>query len=703
MAVSEGYIKAVQATINRIKDETKAGYDKFQEAWKNVFLFGRSADGSEFLTTVQQARMQGFWPENPKRRGEGLPKTTASAQDLTTTLSDPVLKTSHLALDKLRPTALKHARALDAADKYTPEVIEKEFNDIISGLIKNAGGLQEAKDIIKKAESDDQVDQLFEMFDETPKYSSNSEFIAEIKKWAGVAESESTTKEKVEQKPTTPPTPPPVKSEPAKSEAPAAPKQTPAAPATEKKEKPTPTPSAVATSAVEKTEKEEPKVPTAAAVLSVESEAESAEAASTSTRVKNAPVAPSPGVLLGEPPAGKPAEPQVSQTTTINNFNTQAGVAPASDDQTKAKSILEEQLRKLEEMKSVYREEEKIVKSTETARSIAASPSTALAEINKRFDRTETGKEGGAEEAPKSRFAGIKASILKGASSLGSLMSGLLSPTPKGEEAQAGGTSAVTKVQDYIKSALGKGFSPGEVTGFEPASEKFEPAVRVKQVALDVKGAGPAQPKEPLSPMGVADKMAAESGSTLEEFSPAEIGTQEILNKAGEESPDVLKMGNFESTLKIEPNMLQSPAAGAGSTNLSTSVSNEQSNVKVKSSNPISNRSLVNNVLNPPNPVVAEVKGLNKTISSTSEKMNSSIEKISTSSVKEAAIPLTPGSQNLTTNNSTFNQMSGMQEESEKREQGQGEQSSMDDGLSSYYLQAIYDALVVQGIKIRTI
>ena len=57
------------------------------------------------------------------------------------------------------------------------------------------------------------------------------DIIAEIKKWAGVAESESTTKEKVEQKPTTPPTPPPVKSEPAKAEAPAVPKETPAAPA----------------------------------------------------------------------------------------------------------------------------------------------------------------------------------------------------------------------------------------------------------------------------------------------------------------------------------------------------------------------------------------------------------------------------------------------------------------------------------------
>ena len=673
MAVSGEYREHAIAKLDARIKKNLQGIVAFQKARKNV-TSGKSWDEKELLTKEQTDAMAEFWPDDSGQKNVDVMKLSGY-------MADPVFKASYLELEKLAKKARAYVNAVEAKEK-----IDNDFADFTRDL----GGDKAIKDLIKEDTPDSEIADLFSASNSAPDYVDDEVLIKELRNLAsGETPAESAPKEKAEQKPAAPTT--------TETTSP------PAAPATEKKEKPTPTPSAVATSAVEKTEKAEPKVPTAAAVLSVESEAESPEAASTSTRVKNAPVAPSPGVLLGEPPAGKPAEPQVSQTTTINNFNTQAGAAPASDDQTKAKSILEEQLRKLEEMKSFYREEEKIVKSTETARSIAASPSTALAEINKRFDRTETGKEGGAEEAPKSRFAGIKASILKGASSLGSLMSGLLSPTPKGEEAQAGGTSAVTKVQDYIKSALGKGFSPGEVTGFEPASEKSEPAARVKQAALDVKGAGPAQPKEPLSPMGVAGKMAAESGSEQEEFSPAEIGTQEILNKAGEESPDVLKMGNFESTLKIEPNMLQSPAAGAGSTNLSTSVSNEQSNVKVKSSNPISNRSLVNNVLNPPNPVVAEVKGLNKTISSTSEKMNSSIEKISTSNVKEAAIPLTPGSQNLTTNNSTFNQMGGMQQEEEKKEQEQGEQGSADDSLSSYYLQAIYDALVVQGIKIRTI
>jgi hypothetical protein len=487
------------------------------------------------------------------------------------------------------------------------------------------------------------------------------------------------------------------------------------------------TPSAIVAGAIEKTEKVEPKVPTAASVLSVESETGSAELDAPLTRIKNAPVAPSPGALLGEPLV-KQTEAQASQTITnnfnsqagiepvsqtiTNNFNTQASIEPVSGDQTTANLILLEQLKKLEEMKSIYFEEQKLVKSTESARSIAASPSTALAEINKSFDITESAKGMPAEETAglKTRFAGINATILKGAASLGQLMSGLISPMPKAGEAQAGEASTVRKLPDYVQGALGKGLSPVEVTGFVAEPEKPEPVSRVRQTSLNttMPEAGKAQLQ--FIPEGMAGKILSEAGADQAELAYlGEISAQEILNRAGEESPDIFKMGNFESTLKIEPQMLESPATSSGSANVSesteysSSVKNEQANIKVKSSNPISNRSLVNNIINPPNPVVAEVKGLNNTISNTSEKMNSSIEKISTASVKEAAAQLTQGAQTLTTNNSTVNQMNGMQEAVEKREQSQSSQGSMGDGLSSYYLQAIYDALVVQGIKIRSI
>jgi hypothetical protein len=126
--------------------------------------------------------------------------------------------------------------------------------------------------------------------------------------------------------------------------------------------------------------------------------------------------------------------------------------------------------------------------------------------------------------------------------------------------------------------------------------------------------------------------------------------------------------------------------------------------ITVKSTNPIKNKSLVNQILNPPNQVAQGVDNLGKVITSTTNTMTSSItDKLST---------LTPPAQTesvlanqIVNNNSsnTVNQSSQLAQPAVTEAKPTEEMAGNSMGLSEYYLQAIHDSLIIHGIKIRTI
>ena len=138
----------------------------------------------------------------------------------------------------------------------------------------------------------------------------------------------------------------------------------------------------------------------------------------------------------------------------------------------------------------------------------------------------------------------------------------------------------------------------------------------------------------------------------------------------------------------------------------SQSISNSEStnNVSVKSTNPIKNKAAVNQILNPPNPVAQGVDNLGKVITNTSNTMTSSItDKLSTLT-PVAQADSGPANQIVNNNSSsTVNQASQPEQAGTKTDSPAVEAATSSPGMSEYYLQAIHDALIVQGIKIRNI
>jgi hypothetical protein len=126
-------------------------------------------------------------------------------------------------------------------------------------------------------------------------------------------------------------------------------------------------------------------------------------------------------------------------------------------------------------------------------------------------------------------------------------------------------------------------------------------------------------------------------------------------------------------------------------------------NMKVKASAPVQSATL-NAVANPPNPLIPEVQSLSTTVKESSSQMSGAI----TQKIAEAASSQSAGSTSSTITNNVSNltaqpMMQAAQAAQAQQGQSQMQQVVESSGLSEYYLQAIYEALIVQGVKLRTI
>ena len=126
-------------------------------------------------------------------------------------------------------------------------------------------------------------------------------------------------------------------------------------------------------------------------------------------------------------------------------------------------------------------------------------------------------------------------------------------------------------------------------------------------------------------------------------------------------------------------------------------------NVSIKSSAP-AEKAALNNIANPPNPLIPEVQNLSSTVRNTSSEMTSAItQKLTEASTVQAS---SAGSSTITNNiNNLSSQMTqpGIISTGQTETAQPAQQMVESSGLSEYYLQAIYEALIVQGVKLRTI
>lgn len=153
-----------------------------------------------------------------------------------------------------------------------------------------------------------------------------------------------------------------------------------------------------------------------------------------------------------------------------------------------------------------------------------------------------------------------------------------------------------------------------------------------------------------------------------------------------------------ESEPSTEVRSTEPSASGQSTNNLFKSA------VSVESNSPIKNKSTVNQIMNPPNPIAQGIDSLGQTITNTSNNVASTISK-SMSNITQMSTPIA-GSTTQYFNETNSNTVSQIQPGSAKVEpsiESKNEPTIQSSGLSEYYLHAIYDALVGQGIKIRTI
>ena len=476
----------------------------------------------------------------------------------------------------------------------------------------------------------------------------------------------------------------------------------------------------------------ESKIPTMFDVLSGQLETPSPDA-ELKTRISNTPAAPSQALLLTEPQAG--AE-NISNNTT-NIFNQ---VLPGVDfGKINPSLLLEQQIVKvnieerLREMQEQYRKDEEVFRKFQETQALSSKPSAVMASINEKFDRTETftsqpavTEKAGVRKTPvtaadlnKGSAPVIAADLNKGSEPVtaADLNKGSAPVTAadlnKGSAPStlikaAGLTEkpAIEALGNYISTKIG-GISPNVVLEAEPQARKAGAAANAEgtQSAATLSTEGGRAASE-LSGMlsseagsaGTFERMFTEAGIMPE---AVEYGMPSILQQAGLEFPDVFKTGNFESVIRTEPLMLNvepfNPSLGAEQ----VQPAEQRNSTTVRTNNPISNKSLVSNIINPPNLVEKGVNDMSRVISSSLEKTNTSIEKLS-------MIGGSQSNQSMQTNQTFNNTMSNLTQAAEsqsiERAQAQASESEaeVEESLSSYYLQAIYDALVVQGIKIRT-
>ena len=132
----------------------------------------------------------------------------------------------------------------------------------------------------------------------------------------------------------------------------------------------------------------------------------------------------------------------------------------------------------------------------------------------------------------------------------------------------------------------------------------------------------------------------------------------------------------------------------------------DQAKVSVQSTSPIKNKSIVNQIVNPPNPVAQGVDNLSKVITNTSSSMTSSLTNSISNMAKADATKPIDSSQTITNNTNSIIGPAGQPQataDPTAPANGQPINVATGSGMSDHLLSAIYDALVIQGIKIRNI
>lgn len=334
-----------------------------------------------------------------------------------------------------------------------------------------------------------------------------------------------------------------------------------------------------------------------------------------------------------------------------------------------AKSIINDIFSSLSK---TYVQEETANSKFNTMQALSMSPSTVINQINKSFD------------IPKS-VAGTTQNISK--------------------------TSSANSIVNSMLNLVNEPRKTEQLARLTPAAI-INTAAKPAQRRDNVTGSNVANPL-PISPSAVMPIM--DMTKSITNPSTSYIDTiYSLINTIG---PSTMSLAESTKVESIDESSTDTTSNFMSAMENLRSVTNNESRnsqfidnskysdaVSVKSSNPIKNKSLVNQILNPPNLVAQGVDNLGKVITNTTNTMTSNItDKLST---------LTPVAQTesslanqIVNNNSsnTVNQSSQLAQPAAKEATPAEEMAMNSLGLSEYYLQAIHDALIVQGIKIRHI
>jgi hypothetical protein len=129
------------------------------------------------------------------------------------------------------------------------------------------------------------------------------------------------------------------------------------------------------------------------------------------------------------------------------------------------------------------------------------------------------------------------------------------------------------------------------------------------------------------------------------------------------------------------------------------------SGVSVKSAGVLSENAK-NTLINPPNPIIPEIKNLSSTVESSSASMASTVaETVSSAMTASAAQGSSQNSYNTVNNNSTglINQGSGQNQAAQTSQPEDNSKPEPQTIGSDYYMRLLYEAIVTHGIKLRNI
>jgi hypothetical protein len=260
---------------------------------------------------------------------------------------------------------------------------------------------------------------------------------------------------------------------------------------------------------------------------------------------------------------------------------------------------------------------------------------------------------------------------------------------------------ASTGLIEQVKPALsGVATSQARVSETTPEIEK----IKVELATKLIKPAATAS----ITATAESEKSGTASSVNIGETSPASVlqaistGSAQTSDSGKTSSAEVDDLSMFKSLSGIlEPTLLKSE-------NIQRPSLETKSEARVETSSPIAKKSVLNEIVNPPNPIVPALTGLGQTITETSSTMTDTLagkmESTFNSSTMKGGTTQTL-SNNVT--NITNSQQPGSSEfvgpPTPKVESPSQEQGGKGGGMSDYYLRAIYEALVVQGVKLRTI